>query len=174
MKNYITILIISVVVALGVNALIPVSNTHTVTKEVKEVQLGGNPEFDTFYTKVGGINEWRMPFPSLQTGSNTIAYFQSPASTSTLLSAACRFDSGSTTAMTVQFAKNTTQYGTTTVFGSNGTIGANSGGYLIASSSAIGAQPFFPPNTYLTVGAYGTVAGTVSPTGSCYAVFLQP
>lgn len=168
-KNLTIVAVVAIVAGLLGGSLNP--KEVKTTETIKEVQLGAlnGPNIPNPYLGWGGVREWRYR-QSLQTGTNTIAFFQTPASTSTLDFLNCRFDSGSTTAMTIQFAKNPTQYGTTTLIAANGIVAANSGGFASASSTFVGS---FPPNSFVTVGAYGTVSGTVSPTGSCTASFIE-
>jgi hypothetical protein len=122
---------------------------------------------------IGGIKgTWKRQ--GLNTATNTVCSIKSPGATSTLLYANVRFLTSTTTASKVQFANNSTYSGTSTNVLSTGlySIGANES-VLIQASTTPGTATVFSPNTYLTIGMYGTTNSTVSPTGACEAVFLQ-
>lgn len=108
---------------------------------------------------------------SLNQATTTICAIQSPAATSTLLTAGISFTVSTTTTSIVTLAKATTAFATTTLLGS-ASLAANALGTITASSTPFGLDSVntFGPSTWFVVGMAGN-SGTFSPTGVCQAVF---
>jgi hypothetical protein len=124
---------------------------------------------------LGGVNI-KGKAMSLATGTSTVCAIQSPAATSTLLSAGVRFKLASTSATVVDFGKSSTRYSTTTRIGSAYAVAASAQATIVASStgSVAGDATIFAPNQWF-VAKYsdnGNGVGNAS-TGSCYATFVS-
>jgi hypothetical protein len=105
------------------------------------------------------------------TATTTVCAIQSPNATSTLVYGSAMFTVSSTSASTVNMARATTAFATTTSLG-NGIFAANAQGTVIASTTpssvATDGSQVFPPSTWFVVGMTGGT-GTFSPTGYCSA-----
>lgn len=112
----------------------------------------------------------------LQTATTTVCSLQSPTTaTSTLLSGSIHFDRSSTTASTITIAKSTNGTASSTILGNQVVVAANAQATLIASTTATQAAAqaqVFAPGQYLVVTMTGGT-GTFSPTGSCYAIWVE-
>ncbi len=123
---------------------------------------------------IGGAKIRGSRVSPLQTSTTTVAAILSPVSTSTLVSAACRFSTSSTTASTITMAKDSDGNGSSTPLQSF-SVSANAQAdiSLPATTTTAGMSNLtFGPSTYLTVTMAGNT-GTFSPVGSCEAVWLQ-
>lgn len=112
---------------------------------------------------------------SLATGTSTVCAIQSPAATSTLVSAGVDFTLASTSAVVVDFSKSTTQYATSTRIGAAGYgITASAKATIVASStgSVAGDATIFAPSTWF-VAKYSDNNNGVgdASTGSCHALW---
>lgn len=123
-----------------------------------------------------GIRTWKAG-QALRTGTSTVCAIQSPAATSTLISAGVKFDVASSTATTVYLAKAATAFATTTAIG-EAVLGAGEKAVILATStlvSNIDDLVVFAPLQYFIVNLKGgDVNGTsvgLKASGSCYATW---
>jgi hypothetical protein len=129
------------------------------------------------YFTFGGVREWARR-NTLAQATSTVCAIQSPVATSTLVGASIRFDLASTSAVSVDLAKGTTQYATTTKIGTTYSIAASAQATIVASStgSVAGDATIFAPSTWFLVRinelSSSSGAGN-APTGICQAVFRQ-
>lgn len=136
------------------------------------------PDIQSRYLAWGGIREYRTTIPITQ-ATTTPCAIQSPAATSTLLSAGIKLDVSSSTATTWDIARSNTAFATTTAVGTAYVVGAGAQALINASTSpAAGAAEVFSPNQWLVFGVRAGVtpgsngAGFV-PVGACHASFEE-
>lgn len=134
-----------------------------------------SPDIMSPYFSFGGTRVWSAHNETLKTSTTTVCALQSPAATSTLISASINFKYSSTTASTVTIAKGATAYATTTSFGDYD-IAAGKSATAIASTTStvaiVDPMQVFAPSQWVVFGMAGGV-GNFSPTGSCQAVWIQ-
>lgn len=124
---------------------------------------------------VGGVNI-KGKGMALATGTSTVCAIQSPAATSTLLSAGVRFKLASTSAVLVDLAKGTTRFATTTRIGGAYTIVGSAQGTIIASTtgSVVGDATIFAPSQWFVAKYSDNNSGVGNAsTGFCYATFVS-
>lgn len=170
MKNLLITAGTALVVALA--AVTFMSPTETETQ--KPVGAVSSPDIISPYYTVGGVPVWKQRTDSLIQASTTVCSLQSPAATSTLLTAGIRFALASSSAMVVDLARSSSPAATTTKIGTTYNIAAGAQATIIASStgSVAGDATIFPPNTYFVVKMdTGTGATFNAPTGTCEAVW---
>lgn len=150
--------------------------TNTIVKEVeKRVGALSGPDLPYDYFSFGGVRRYAYK-GNLITGTTTVCSIQSPVATSTLESAAIRFDISSTTASYVYIGKGANTNATTTILG-QAPLTANQKGTIIATTTPLDAldeDKIFAPNQFLNFGMKPTEAnsiGTFSPTGVCQATW---
>jgi hypothetical protein len=177
--NYKNIVAGLVLLASLVLSFVAFNKPATVVDEKGEPVVGAfSPYAQIPEMNLGGVRLVGRDIP-LMTGSSTVCAIQSPVSTSTLVSGGARFTLASSTAQTVEIARNTTQYSTTTRIGSLYGIAASEQATIVASTtgSAAGEAGIFPPSTWFVIrmaGGPGTAEAIGNaPTGSCYAVWAQ-
>jgi len=169
-----TVVISAIVVVVG---FVGVQFLHQGTGVTPTFGAISGPDIASTYLKWGAGNGVRV-YPTaraLSTATTTVCAIQSPNATSTLRSAAVRFDISSTTASTITFAKSATAFATTTQIGENVAIAANAQGFVQATTTAaqvIAQTTVFAPGQWLVVGMKGGT-GTFSPTGACQATFEE-
>lgn len=164
-----------------VNVPAPVVNVAApkVSVNVPEQKLGAlsSPDLPYPYFSFGGARQYAGSL-SLTQSSSTVCAIQSPVSTSTLAHGSIQFTLASTSAITLDLGRGTTQYATTTKIGSTYAISAGAQASIVASStgSVAGDATIFPPSTWFLV-IFNTKSGTTGignvPTGSCKAVFQE-
>jgi hypothetical protein len=130
----------------------------------------------TNWFSFGGVQQWAGKIETLPTASSTVCAIQSPNATSTLVGGTIRFTLASTSAVTVDLAKGTTQYATTTKIGSTYGIAASAQATIVASStgSVAGDGTIFAPNNWFVVriNEYSNSSGAGNaPTGKCQAIW---
>lgn len=144
----------------GIQSGVDVTTTNFTTLSVQNGESNGG-----LYTTAARV--------LMATGTTTVCAIQSPNATSTLTEGSALFTVSSTSASTVQLAKATTAFATTTSLG-QGIFAANAQGTVIASTTpslvATDGSQVFSPNTWFVVGMTGG-QGTFSPTGVCTAEF---
>lgn len=171
LKDYVFAAGIILAIVVGVN--FPIGGQTIVEKTIEKVGAAGQ-DFPGPCISVNGqvrCAETRK----LSVATTTPFASKSPAATSTLDTNAtgCRFDTSSTTASVVTFAKATTPFATTTLIGQRYAIAANAAAAIAASTTAtqfVAATQVFAPNTWFVMSMEGGT-GTFSPTGQCSAVF---
>ena len=127
------------------------------------------------YLQIGGTTLYGGG-EQLRTGTSTVCVIQSPAATSTLISAGVNFRLASTSAVMVDLAKATTVYATTTMIGTAYSIAASAQATIVASSTAgiAGDVGIFAPNTFFMVKYGGDTSGTANASkGSCWALWAR-
>jgi hypothetical protein len=130
-----------------------------------------SPDVNSPYFSFGGVRRWAGHTENLTAATTTVCAIQSPAATSTLLSANIRLDVSSTTASIVTMAKANSAFATTTNIGSTGVV-AGAQATIIASTTPTANLTVFSPNQWFVVGMAGGT-GTFSPSGVCQAVWEQ-
>ena len=128
----------------------------------------------TNWFSFGGVRQWASKAESLIQVSSTVCAIQGPAATSTLDHGSIRFTLASTTAVTVDLAKGTTQYATSTTIGSSMAVAGSAQATIVASStgSVTNGQLVFAPNEWFVVriNQYSASVGVGNvPTGICQA-----
>lgn len=157
---------ITLAVALSITAIVvSVMGGSSVADKFGAVS---SPDIPSPYFSYGDIRFWGAKTTSLTSATTTVCSLQSPAATSSLVTAAVRLTTSSTTASTVTLAKATTPYATTT---SLGAISVSANGQGVAVASTTGSH-IFAPNTYFVVGMQGNT-GTFSPVGVCQATWME-
>lgn len=135
----------------------------------EKVVVGAQPISPYNYTCFGGVCRFAQ-MKSLAQATSTICAIQSPAATSTLVSAAVHIDIN-TTASTAVIGKATTAFATTTKL-AQVAIAAGTELNLVASTSpATSGANVFSPNTWLVASLEGS--GAVSLDGNCQATWEQ-
>lgn len=172
MENLKTTIVTAVVAAVVALGFLVVTN-HLQSKPVGAV---ASPDIMSPWFSYGGVRHWSGHSESLVSATTTVCAIQSPAATSTLLRASISFKVGSTTASTVDIAKATTAYATTTIIG-GGALAANAQGTFNATTTpatgtSLNGPMVFAPSTYVVFGMEGGT-GTFSPTGTCQAEWVQ-
>jgi hypothetical protein len=171
-KNIIIVVALAGVAILGV--LFPKA-TSTVVENVIEKPLGAlsSPDIMSPYISFGGVRQWAQR-GTFRSASTTVISIQSPVATSTLLSATCDFDTSSSTASTVTFAKDTDESGSSTPLQAfSVSAGAQAHLSLPATTTTAGMSNLtFAPSAYFNVTMAGS-AGTFSPTGGCNAIWVE-
>jgi len=129
------------------------------------------------YFQVGGTTLYGGG-ESLRTGTSTVCVIQSPAATSTLITAGVNFQLASTSVVLVDLAKATTVYATSTSIGTAYGVATSSQATIVASStgSVAGDATIFAPNTFFMVkySGYNSDAGTGNASkGSCWALWAR-
>jgi len=140
----------------------------------QELGALASPDIPYDWLRVGGVLHG-YGHQSLRTATTTLCAIQSPTSTSTLVYGSAKFDTSSTTAMTVVMAQSATAFATTTQIGSDYLIGADAQGLMVASTSpaTLGSgETIFAPSQWFVVSASGGT-GTFSPTGTCNAEWIS-
>ena len=152
----------------------PIVNVN-VPKQTSTV-LGSvaSPDIMSKWFSFGGVRQWAGKLEALATASSTVCAIQGPAATSTLGHGSVRFTLASTSAISVDLAKGTTQYATTTKIGSTYGIAASAQATIVASStgSVAGNGTIFAPNDWFVVrfNEYSNSSGAGNaPTGVCEA-----
>ncbi len=169
MKNKLSVAAIILALILGgIGAL----KNHIVvenTTPAKSVGSATSPDISSPYFSVGDVIQWKGKTTALTQATTTICAIQSPAATSTLVTAGIRLSVSSTTASIIQMANSTTAFATTTQIGTDVAVAANAFTTIIASTTAAN---IFAPSTWFVVGMKGN-SGTFSPTGICQATWEQ-
>lgn len=163
----------------GIAIVFAAGTTYVVTHlSPTVVSLGSNatPDIQSPYYTVGGDRVWKARSDSPVQATTTPCAFQSPAATSTLVSASVLLTVSSTTASIVTIAKAANAFATTTLIGSQYSIGANAMATIVASttisSGATSDTLTFAPSQWLVFGIQGNI-GTFSVSGRCRAVFQE-
>lgn len=167
--KYITIGVV-IVAAVIIGAIVFTSDAPVVTPPGNQ-NVGSINSTNVDIT--GGVRTYKKAI-ALQTSTTTVCAIQSPAATSTLLSAGIGFKVSSTTASTVTMARGATAFATTTKLGSV-SLAANAKGTVMATtttSPGTDGDSVFPPSYWFVVGMAGGI-GTFSPSGTCHASFEE-
>ena len=182
MKNY----LITAGIALGVVLLVLIFMPAKVINQVQTLGAVSSPDIMSPYFSFGGVRQWAAHTDNLNHASTTICSMQSPAATSTLVFGSVKLTTGTTTAIALEMAKDTSYAATTTrisydvlasgaqttmvafVASTTGAYGANGQAHTADELDMV-----FAPNTYLNV-KYGGAAGALNVlVGSCNAVWVQ-
>lgn len=170
------IIVSSVIGVIAIVASVFLGGTEVVQNTVHEVKTGAvvSNDLDGNYFSYGGVRHWGLK-ADLAQATTTVCAIQAPVGTSTLLSWGISETVSSTTASTITIAKATTAFATTTLLGVQVAVAANAQTMIVGSTTAAqntaGAN-VFAPNTWLVFGQQGGT-GTFSPTGQCYATWVQ-
>lgn len=172
------IVIAGLVAALLTGAIFVVMNPAQDGRDGANGQNGlgalSSPDVSSPYFSFGGVREWATS-AEFKSASTTCAV-QSPAATTTLVSATARFDSIPDAASTWELGNATTAYATTTSLGKFA-LGSGAKGDLIATTSVTAlTDGRVAPSTYINLKIATTTAGTYSgwtPVGRCNVVFRE-
>lgn len=163
--------------AAKVNVPAPIVNVNVPKQDVK---LGAvaSPDLPTPWFSFGGVSQWAGRMESLTQGSSTVCAIQAPSSTSTLAHGSIKFSLASTSAVSLDLAKGTTQYATTTKIGTTYYIGASAQATIVASStgSVAGDGTIFGPNEWFVVrlNQWSASSGAGNaPVGVCNALWFR-
>jgi len=178
-KNLGIALVVITLIAIGAY-MFPKGNT-VVERIVGAVS---SPDVQSSYLSVNDVRSW-YESRSLNQASTTICSMKSPSATSTLVSGSVKLTTGTTTAIALELAKDTTPSATTTrisyivlasgaqvtlrAFVASTTVAVNSGVQYTANETDL----VFAPNTYLNA-KYGAALGSLNVlVGSCKAVWME-
>jgi hypothetical protein len=119
---------------------------------------------------IEGMEELHKNTTTFNSASTTLTYLAGPTATSTLIWSALVMDVSSTTAMTITFARSTTNFASTTPIGEH-TIGSSTQATLMATTSPV----IFSPNENLVItarkGTLGGGNGTFTSSGHFNAIW---
>jgi hypothetical protein len=140
----------------------------------KQPPLGAlsSPDIASPYLSFGGVRQWAGSM-EMRSGTSTVCSIQSPAATTTLVSATARFDTtpGYTTIWMLGHA--TTAYSTTTALVASKTLASGARGDMVATTTAL-TDTRIPPSTFVNLAlSTSTVGSTFAPVGECKAVFRE-
>jgi len=175
MFNKLLVLGVLVAIVLGGVAL---AKDKTVVVENPE-QLGAvMPYYPIPELNLGGLRLVGLE-KALATGSSTVCAIQSPSATSTLVSAGVKFTLASTSAVTVDLSKGTTQYATSTLIGTTYSVAASAQATIVASStgSVAGDGTIFAPSQWFVarINEFSAASGAPNAsTGRCWANWVAP
>ena len=166
----------SVIGVLAVLASIFLGGTQTVKEITHEVKTGAvvSNDLDGNYFSYGGVRHYGLR-ADLAQGTTTVCAIQSPAGTSSLRAFGISETVSSTTASVTTTTKATTAFATTTLLGAQVAVAANAQAMIVGSTTAAqntAGADVFAPNTWIVFGQQGGT-GTFSPTGQCYATWVQ-
>lgn len=166
--------VIGVVLAL-VLGLIGVLRPATVVREV--TNLGATADTNVNPFRLGDMRIWAN-HTSIRQSTTTVCSIQSPVATSTLLHGSIGITTGTTTALTVEIARDISPSATTTRLalailpaGAKATV--NVGTTTSAVLSPTDTDVVFPPNTYLNFKIGGPNGPLNVLEGSCNAMWVQ-
>ncbi len=181
MKNNLGTAVIAAVVALLV-----VGISFTFIKPVQNVvnqTLGANAGPDSYFPceSHNGVTQCFARQP-LRAATTTVCALKSPSATSTLIAANATFRvASSTSAVTVDLAKATTPYATTTSLGTAGLASGAQGSFNASTTNqniaSVDNAHIFGPNTWFVVGVRSGITGgdasgvPFQPAGACNATF---
>jgi hypothetical protein len=163
-----------VAILLGVVGIAKDTKVVQTVVEKDGVQVGAVTPFSpTPELNLGGLRLVGLKKP-LATGTSTVCAIQSPTATSTLLTGGVQFTLASTSAVTFELSKGTTQFATSTRIGTLYGVGASAQATIVASStgSVAGDGTIFAPSTWF-IGKFLDVnngTGNAS-TGQCWATW---
>lgn len=127
------------------------------------------PDIPSPYLRWGGVATYNVGTALTQNASST-CNLQAPAATSTLVAAAIRFDTSSSSAMIVEIGRANGAMATTTLLGTTYNIAAGAQAFVLASTSpAAGDKTVFSPGQWLNFKIPGSVGNL--PLGTCVATF---
>lgn len=177
-------------IAIGVIAIIlsvvaisrptPEKVIERITKEVGSGQALGaltSPDIPYSWFSFGGVRQWAVMDDALTSASTTVCSLQSPAATTTLVSATARLDTTTGIGAGIfEMGKAVGMNATTTSLGYLNTATGGSG-VLVASSTAnttTFTDGVMPPSQWINFRiATSSVSATFAPTGRCSAVFRE-
>ena len=143
-----------------------------------EQSLGAlsSPDISSPYLSWGNVRDWRLGQDPLNTGTTSLCAIQTPAATSTLVSATLRIAT-LPYAVSVEISNATTAHASTTRLGAR-TMAATSEGFLVASTTTNLPNGVVFPNSYInfrvaTSAAPDAVNANFQPTGKCSVVFRE-
>ena len=168
--------IVALVVGGGIVALKGGDTTVLPVRNVGE-NLGAvaSPDMPFNYISVGGVPTYYNKTTSLiQSTSSVICSIQAPSATSTLVDGSIQITGASTTGTTPLSIYNSNLPYSTGELIATASVAEDTDYFLPAASSTFNAAAIrdriFPGNSYFVVTQTG--GGTLTPTGTCQAVFL--
>lgn len=171
-KNIFVVLVVSAIVSAIVGFA---STTKTVQTVIHEQPTGSvvSSEIPDNNFSFGGVRRWAYS-PRMSVATTTLCAVKSPAATSTLVFAGYQIYTGTSTAATIDLAKGTTQYATTTLLltGSSVASGAR-GEFSWTSAGASAADDIMAPNTFVLVKTASAGLGGYTYGGRCSVVFQE-
>lgn len=131
-----------------------------------------SPDVASPYFSFGGVRQWAGSM-EMRSGTSTVCSIQSPAATSTLVSATARFDGTPSYTTIWMLGHSTTAYATTTALVASKTLASGAKGDMIATTTSL-TDTRIAPLTYVNLNLSTTTVGsTFAPTGECKAVFRE-
>ena len=174
MKNKIlaiAIVLISAVVSYGVASLRP-ATIETVVKEVPAGAVTG-PVINSPYVTLGGVTQWNYR-NAMDRATTTLCAFQSPAATSTLDYVGYIINTGTSTAATIDVAKGTTRWATTTLLVTGTSVASGATKEISwTSAGATAADDIMAPNTFVLVKTASAGLGGYTYGGICSVRFQE-
>lgn len=179
-KNYIT----WVGLAIGFVALllsyIAISKPAQVVIQKNGITAGAisSPDINSSYLAVSSVRKW-YGSQSLNQASTTVCSIQAPAATSTLINFTLGVDTGTTTSVAYEVAKDSSPSASTTrlayTTAAAGPLAIHTGIVSTSTTAVLTAtNPFiFAPNTYVNVKVGGYAGSANVLVGRCNAEFLQ-
>lgn len=167
--------IVSVVLSLGVSLNTKPAPVQ-VTNNIPPALGGVSPVLNSNYFQFGGVNVFAGLVTSLNSASTTLCSIQSPAATSTLVSASIDIAVSTSSSYILTLARATTPAASTTPLISSASISSGAKTTLVASSTGQGSD-VWAPNTWLNATVRGGSGGVTYPftmgSGSCHAKWEQ-
>jgi len=167
-------ILIGAAVILGIaGVFMPVGDTQTTVVERLGAMAG--PDLPYKYINIGGVGLYTQSSGLTQATNTVLCAMQSPAGTSTLVSASVQLNSatGTLTSLWLTKSASATNPGTSAANIASSSVTSGAQKSLYAASSTWNAQAYadrqFPPNTFLLAGNEG--GGILNMTGSCEAIW---
>ena len=134
-----------------------------------------SPDIQSPYLSFGNVRAWGSG-SDFRTGTSTLCAIQSPAATSTLVSATLRMDSLPYELTDVVIARGTTAFATSTILAFKDVFTTSELGYLVATTTLTTlVDGIVLPNSFINF-RYSTttvVNANFQPTGKCSVVFRE-
>lgn len=159
---------IKTVITAAVGGLVVVALLFMSGKMHQEVSVGAvaSPDIMSKYINIGGALLQTQAMTPIQATSTVVCSMQSPAATSSLLSAGAGFTTATSGASSLSISIGSAPYVVGTVL-STTTVAANAQGFIsIASSTRMS------PNTFVVIAQQG--AGILNQSGNCSAIWHTP
>lgn len=148
--------------------------TQTIVQKDGRPAVGAlsGPDISSPYLRWGGVQRVQARTEAMNAASTTICSIQSPSSTSTLEFVAFQPSTATTAAVTIRAYKSVSKWITTTNLAQAG-FSASSLDALMSTSTGVGANGIFSPDTYLVFTSTPTAggAGAYTAVGACQAAW---
>lgn len=148
---------------------------HTIEKTTVTEKAGAlsSPDIQSPYLSFGGVRRW-AGWANFSAATTTPCSIQSPAATSTLVTASWQITTGTSTAATIDLGTSTTRYSTTTNLVAAKSVGSGARGDANWTSAGGGVNDnVMSPSTWVVVKTAGAGLGGYTYSGRCAAVFQE-